>query len=364
MEKAAIYPYSESYEPFVRHQQLIHKMKVESLISPIGWGLKDDCVKTNKGKLKVTDDFNSGIEKCSAVWFVDDAYISLSEEIIKKRLFEALQQDKKIIFTRDSGSEFNKKIRKIIPSGREIVIGAKKYDFIKDDRKVYYDINTPVIFILGITENTDKFEVQVGLREQLIKKGYVVSSVSTRSDSTILGMHDFPNFMFDVCISETDKILSYNHFVKKIEWDENPEVIIIGIPGGVFPISKIKPNYFGITAFEISSALTCDYAVLCSSYLDYSKDLNYFSKISNGISEKLGFIIDYHHIAARTYDKLLELPIDVSSSWLTLDESFIERKVRSYNINNVYNLRSYSAIERLADSIIEKLSEEQKLKLI
>lgn len=363
MEEIALYPYSQSYAPFVRHQQLMHKMKIKSLISPRGWGLKGDCLKTNNGILEVSDDFHSEMEKCSTIWFVDDAYIKLPEVTIKNRLSEALQQNKRVLFTRNSGSDINKQIRKSIPPERKIIIKTKKYDFMKDKR-VCYDINTPVIFILGITENTDKFEVQAALREQLIKKGYIVSSVSTRKDSAILGMHPFPDFMFNVCINETDKILSYNHFVKQIEWNENPEVIIIGIPGGVLPLSKTEPNYFGITAFEISSSLKCDCAVLSSPYFDYSKDLNYFSKISNSISEKLGFTIDYHHIAARTYNRSNGLPLDETFSWLTLDEAFIDKKIKFYDRNNVYNLLNLSEIKKLTDSIINQLSKEPKVKSI
>lgn len=357
MEEIAIYPYNDSYAPVVRHQQLMAGIKVKSLISPRGWGMNGDHIQTDSGELRVSGDFLSEMDQCSAVWFVDDAHISLPEETLKRRLADALQQNKRILFTRQSSSE---DIKRMIPPEKEIIIEKKCYSRDRINRACF-NINTPVIFILGITENTDKFEVQAALREQFIKQGYTVSSISSRRDSAILGMHPLPDFMFDASISETEKILSYSHYIKQIELNENPEVIIIGIPGGVFRFSKTKHNHFGITAFEISNALTCDCAVLCSPYLDYS--LDYFQSISNAIKEKLGFPITYHHIAARIYENNVALPSE-AFNWLTLNEAYIDRKIQSYKRNDVYNLLKQVDIELLTGRIIDQLSDIPNVKSI
>ncbi len=362
MEQIAIYPYNDSYSSVVRHQKLMNNMRVKSLVSPKGWGFNGNRIKTSDGELIVSDDFISEIESCSVVWFVDDAAIPLPKSLLRARLLDALKQNKKILFTRNSGTD-EEDIKKNIPPGKEIVIETKRYDCSNLGNSCF-SINTPVIFVLGLTENTDKYEVQVALREQFIRKGYRISSVSSRRDSDILGMHPLPAFLFDDCTSETEKILMYNHLIKQIEQNENPDVIIIGIPGGAFPFSKNRHNHFGITAFEIANAVTCDCAVFCSPYLNYSLDLSFFSRISDEIAGKMGFSVDYYHIAARTYDYLFALPSDNDFSWVTLDEAFIESKIKSYNRNNVFNLLNHTQTEALAERIIENLAQSPKVQSV
>lgn len=59
----------------------------------------------------------------------------------------------------------------------------------------------------------------------------------------------------DANIPSEQKIILYNHFIKKIEQEEKPEVIILGVPEGIMPISKFQAGYFGICAFEILNAV-------------------------------------------------------------------------------------------------------------
>lgn len=361
MEQLAIYPYNTSYAPIVRHQKLIHDMEIRSLISPKGWGLNNDCIKTYDEKLIVTDNFTTGIEKCTAVWFVNDADISIPKELLKAKLLEALKHNKRVLFTRTSHT-YDEEIKDLIPIKKSIQIKENNY-FADNENTSFFKINTPVIFVLGLSENTDKFEVQVALREQFMQKGYKVSSVSSRTDSAIVGMHPLPHFLFD-SISEVEKIVLFNHLVKQIELDEKPEIIIIGIPGGVSPFSKNQHNHFGITMYEISNALSCDCAVFCSPYLDYSLDLKYFTKISNEIYGKFGFPIDYHHIAARTYDKWLGQPSDKDFNWVTLDESFIDSRIETYNRLDVFNLLCTHKIKELVEKLIKQLSEAPRVQSI
>lgn len=355
MEQIAIYPYNDAYAPVVRHQNLMHGMRIASLISPKGWGYNGECIKTDDAELIVSDNFAAEIGKCSAVWFVDDAFVPLPKVLLEDKLREALKQNKKILFTRSLKAD-EEDVKSLIPDAKEIKFEIEDY-FWEEHSKTCYNINTPVIFVLGLTENTDKFEVQLALREQLLQKGYNISSVSSRRDSAILGMHPLPSFLFDGGTCETEKILSYNHLIKQIELRESPEIIIIGIPGGAFPFSNNKHNYFGITAYEISNAVTCDCAIFCSPYLDYSVDLDSFPRISNEAYGKFGFSIDYFHIAARTFDYFYEQPHEENFNWVTLDTAFVDAKIKTYDKDNIYNLLQPHEIQWLTEKVIDQLSD-------
>ena len=51
--------------------------------------------------------------------------------------------------------------------------------------------------------------------------------------------------MYDEGVSEKKKILMYNHYLKWIEQSEKPDVILVGIPGGIMPDSKNKWDILG-----------------------------------------------------------------------------------------------------------------------
>ena len=96
--------------------------------------------------------------------------------------------------------------------------------------------------------------------------GYNVEVISTRLDSEVLGINPIPQFMFETGMSESEKIIKYNHYVKQIELVKDPDLIIIGVPGGIMPFDKVNYNNFGAIAFLISMAVSVDYAILCSPF--------------------------------------------------------------------------------------------------
>ena len=136
-------------------------------------------------------------------------------------------------------------------------------------------------------KETGKLGVQLALREELIEKGYKVSSISSRLDSELYGLHPIPSFMFDRMNSETEKIQKYNHYVKQIELIEHPDIIIIGIPGGILPYDEIDHNEYGILAYEISYAVPCDAAIMCLPYnSDFTGD---FSDLGTAVEQIFRF---------------------------------------------------------------------------
>lgn len=362
MERISIFPFNKAYAPFVTHQNLMTDMQIVSLISPKGWSLQGDIVKTPDSAITVQSDFSKGIEDSTAVWFVEDDRIELPKEKLYAKISEAIEKRKKIIFSRYSNSDVQKEMELIIPSELRIMSDIRKLDNGYFLEKKLYDINVPILFILGDSENTDKFEVQVSLFEQFMKRGYRVSSISTRGDSDILGLHSMPSFMTELT-AEDVKILKFNHFVKQLEIEERPEIIIIGIPGGVIPYNKYLHNQFGVTAFEISNAVKSDCAVLCSLYTNYSTDS--FKKIKLGLSQKFGINVLFHHIAAMTKDSLKKSDIDENEfRFLTLDESFIMEKIKSFQRSDIYYALNKDDIFRMTDDIVEELSRNEAASLI
>lgn len=355
MENIMIYPYNRDYSVYVKYQGMLNGYRVSSLVSPFGWGLVGETLKFGNREYVVTDDFSEALSCSSVVWFVNDDLVPLSSSLLFEQLRKAIAAGKKIIFTRNDPKEYQI-ANELIPPELNITMHINEDYDLNPAKKQVYEIDTPVIFILGVAEKTDKFYVQVALRECFKNKGYRVSSISSRSDSDLLNMHPIPPCMFGNSISEVEKVLTFKSFLKQLEIKELPDIIIVGIPGGVMPYDRNRHNNYGILAYELSMAVGCDCAVLCSFYNDYNSE--YFEQISETVNNRLGSNVKYHHIAPffnGPYQAHLPGEFDLFS----LDSQFVEERIKKYNNQSVYNLRSSEEIERLTNSIIDYLSEDK-----
>lgn len=347
-----IYPYGKMYEPYVRHQELISD-QICKLVSPRGWGLEGEKVSYSGGELAVKTDFIHNLSACTAVWFVEDTIHELPEKVLWEKLETAIENDKKILFTRRRKQEQYEKAYRMIPPDLDLSSKYKKKinEIEMPDRCI--TINTPVLVICGLDENTDKFEIQMAARKKFMEKGYLVSSITSRNDSEIYGMHSLPQFLFDSTLSETDKIIRYNHYVKSVELSEEPELIIIGIPGGLIPFDNVNHNNFGILAYEITNAVSSDIAIMCMLY-DTDLDKNY-SLLKHDMKYKFDLDIRYCHVAANVIDT--QTLFDYGKrGFLSIDPQIVEKKIKALNKNNVMNMKDDKVMEAVVDHIINILS--------
>ena len=78
--------------------------------------------------------------------------------------------------------------------------------------------------------------------------------IGSKNFSKIFDCYQFPTFMFRN-ISEREKILAFQGYIRNIEKDEEPDIIIIGVPGGMMPFNEKFPGNFGITLYEVMLAV-------------------------------------------------------------------------------------------------------------
>lgn len=353
VERILIYPYSKAYEAFVRYQNLLKDKEIVEVVSPRGWGLEDDYIESCNGWLKVSCEFSESLAKCTTVWFVEDERLELPEKLLWKKLQETILNHKQIIYTRFKNKYQYERAVNLIPRDQNITPNVEIPEMYWTLKKSCYSINTPVLVIFGIEENTEKFEIQVALRERFISKGYKISSITSRRDSELFCMHSIPAFMFGNELTEVDKIIQYNHYVKYIEQIEKPELMIIGIPGGIMPYDKVNHNHFGIMAYEISFAIPCDVSIMC---LPYSTNFtgDYYD-IKKDIYGKFRFDIECCHIAAVTIDTQTIVD-DGKRNFVSLEKEFVRNKILLYNKKDVLDLTNEADLEWAIDNIIEKLS--------
>lgn len=353
METILIYPFNMDYASFVNNHCIMNNKKISSLVSPRGWGLEGEQIGDGDMSLLVGCDFNTEMNKCSVVWFVEDALLTLPVNLLKAKVNEVVQAGKKIIYIRYKNYDEYKQILPLIPEKNNI--STEFVNILPEIQNIgsCYSIDTPVITVFGLEENTEKFNVQVALRKEFMDLGYRVSSVTSRRDSDILGMHSIPSYMFSNEKSVTEKIIHYNHYVKKIEIMEDPEIIIVGIPGGILPYDKKNHNNFGIFGYEISHAVPSDASIMC---LPYNKNMNGdFEVLKNDIRGKFGFETDCYHIAAVAQDTRTILESGLRE-FVTLDKDFVRKKIEKMKDRKVFDLTEGNDLQLAAEIIIDKLS--------
>ncbi|AEY65014.1 TIGR04066 family peptide maturation system protein [Clostridium sp. BNL1100] len=365
-QKVLIYPYDSGFTPLLRHKQFLDSFEITSLVSPGGWGLTGrdagDADKSGRIGINVTADFDEALELCDIVMIVDsEKYLDFQKYMMPK-VFSAVDHGKDIIITTQlRDADFNTISKKCKEAGVNFKYfnypeEHRKFPVINVENEFLYNINTPVVFVLGIGERTSKFEIQLSLREKFCNEGYRVSQIGTRGYCELLGFHSFPEFMFNGTFPETNKIVFFNHLIKKIEDEEHPDVIIIGIPGGIMPFNNRLTNKFGILAYEVSQALPSDSAIFSCHYAEY--DNNYFKGLSDLVKYKLGFEVSCYNISNVMFD-WTNSKQENKIIYTTLDSTFIGEKIIKYAESDlpVFNAQNTDSAGNMSEHIINKLAD-------
>lgn len=354
MDKMMIYPYSKAYEPYVRNPEVLGEYTITALVSPRGWGYEDDAIADRqKREYVVSAEFSENLSNCSCIWFVADGRIKLPEALLKEKLIEAINHGKKILYTRYEDENYEE-MKALIPAELYIETNVNQEELFKLLQDRIYDIDTPVIVVVGTEQDTDKLNVQLTLKQKFQEKGYAVTLISSRQDGDWKDVYGIPGFMFDHSVSEAEKIIKLNHYVKRIENSEHPDLLIMGVPGAVLPFDGINHNNFGILAYEMSFAVPGDAAVLCMMYSPQFEG-NY-GQFSEDMESRFGFPVAGVHIAATVMDTQ-EFFEEKKMSPVSIDVSLVDKKISEINKNTIWNLLSEQGAEQAVSVLIDALSD-------
>lgn len=363
MESTVIYPFDSYSLPYIRHSKLLVKNKIAGVVSPPGWGTTGKDVSiidggTNTGII-VHDNFENVISGCYTVLFANSEIQIDHKKYIYPKVDLAIHMGKNIIntipFTYDIVKDIEKECLKNNVSfvNYKLPINEDKFKNVSIENEYIFDIKKPVILVLGLCEGLDKFEIQVALREDFLIKGYKVSQIGSREGCELLGFHSFPEFMYSKSISESNKVVLFNHFIKKIEETENPDVVLIGVPGGIMPFNKIITNKFGILAYEICQAVKPDATVL-SSYLydDYDR----LERLIYSLKYKFGIEVSCINISNKQID-FNEPWHDFKIHFITLDSKYVQNKKQNLPQNiPTFNIINDEDKSLMSDFLISTLN--------
>ncbi|MBY6914835.1 TIGR04066 family peptide maturation system protein [Clostridium botulinum] len=358
-----IYPFDMEAIPLIRNNEVISDYNILYAVAPNGWGFTNKDVGSIDGGnpigIIVNSDFDDTLKKCDTVFFTNFNKKLDINQFIYPKIIKACKNEKNIICTVELELDKINNIREICNKNNKVF----KYFVNKNDNvnkpevEEIYEINTPIVFITGLTEMSHKFEIQLSLRKHLNNMGYKISQIGSREYCELMGFHSFPNFMYSSKFTEYEKVTLFNHYIRNIELTEKPDIILIGIPGGTMPFNRKITNKFGILAYQISQAIVPDVVVM--SILCKDNDTEGFLKLlSNSHKFKFGYEIDCYNISSTKLN-----PNDTERErqlqYVTTDFEFINKNKRHYcNIDKpLYNIMDKSDSQNMANFIIEKLAE-------
>ncbi len=361
MNRIAIFPYDENFHPFLKYAARQRDYEISQVFSLRGWGYvgKKVALTVSGATEEITIEDAENIYKENATGRFDIFLIIESEHYLdKKYLYQAVEQaallKKAVWVLKDLPEEQVDAVDKICKKhgvDLKFVLTSDNDSIASDDVEILYGIDVPIVAVAGMGEKTNKVELQLALFLLLKKNDYKVAWISSRKEAVLFGGQPFPFFMFDEKLSEKKKILMYNHYLKWIEQSEHPDVVLIGIPGGVMPDSKKQVGYFGITAFEILNAVNPDYFIMSLYCGNIGKD--YIDELRNVMKYKFNVEVDSFYMSSTEQDAYSLDKIN-PVEYILLNQAIVVQKVVELDYSEV-PLYTDSTKDGLYGNMINKL---------
>ena len=211
-------------------------------------------------------------------------------------------------------------------------------------------IQIPIIGVGAMVAEYDTAEIITNLKNYLSSE-MKVSCVYAHSLLNAYGMN---------CINENDlekrsfeeKIFFVNWYLNEVIEQENPDVLLVQIPGGLMQINSKYLNGGGEYPFIYSQAVSFDY-VICSLPINDIRSFS-FVVMDKYLGTKYGFTNIYYHIS----NMLMMLEMDIEEGhipYVCVDEEQVAGEIsvlREREINlPVYNFLDKAEIVRWSKAL-------------
>lgn len=353
MSSIVIYPFCRRFSEFARCKEALKEFDEVIPIAPKGFGMEGEdvsvCDGGNPQGIKISSDYSANIMQADAAFF---GYVeaNISAESYKEKIKNAIALNKRVFITKEL---------KDFLSGADELQPVELIDYTNNMPEHELTLNlltipVPVIMVAGIGDRCDKFSIQVKLGNFFSEQGYRVLNCGTKDFSKFFGIEALPQFLFDP-MDNGLKIRRFNSYIYHRVIKENPEVVIIGVPGGIMQVNPYEFSEFGELAFIISNAIKSDISILSL----YTQELNgdFLNHLTKLCRYKLNFKINYINIANTD---LLILPDEKECQYTTVpSEHIIDKIMQKFHYDDafLFNALDDKSMRKACSEILSELEE-------
>lgn len=341
-EKMLIYPFDYEMIPALNQIIADGKYEISGVVSFPGWGYvgKDagNIIYGNKNGIIIEDDFYTNLDKCDVVLICKTDNEIINPDTLLKKIQDAIEYKKNVVCFRKINDSDRKKLIKIAQQNDvyfKIYSNEVESSINYDMKRLLKlsDFNTPIVFVMGISENTNKYGVELGIHKKFKDDGYKSVLIGSKSYCSFFEDYAIPSFMYENSVMDYEKPLLFNKYVKNIEEKEKPDIFIIGVPGGVMPIDKKNTNRFGMLAYQISCGVSADVTVLCNHFNFFDEE--YFEYMYPLLKYRFGKEIDCMYVNNSVID-LINEDVQGDLSFIHIFPEKVKQEIQKIARPNVF----------------------------
>jgi len=302
-----VYPYDRSFCATIVYQhELLTDTCVNAVLSPNGWGLvgKDAGYagdRENTGiQVKSDETFHSELDNADILLIPSGEWSGGIRNRIMSFMLSALGKRKAVWCAAVLSDDECQKIKEACGNDSEFryllleASNALPAQEPQKPRKLYRP-SAPVVFIAEMVGDSDGYEVLLSLHQRFTSNGYRSSAFCNRADSMVWGAHMLPDYMNDPQAKPTAIITDFNNYIKQVEKNERPDVILIHLPECLMKYDDIFTNGYGVLPYILSQAVQPDYMVACIPYGEVPEAQ--LKKISETCKHRFGCEIGIFHMS-------------------------------------------------------------------
>lgn len=347
MKKVMLYPFDSASFSILKYKNRLNDLEIVDIVSPIGWGYNDIYL-----EYLVKHDFYTTLENCDIVWIVNSQNDISYENDIRPKIEETVLKNKEVIVTRDFDMGKKQEIERIIKDNKYNLNNFYQTNNLKYlEMDSLFEINCPVIYIVGAMEYTKRYEILLALGEIFKKENLKTLLFTERQEGTLMGCYDFSYILKDTKVREAEKIKNMNWYFKQMERNINPDLIIAMAPGRLLTANSYCIENSIINGYELSYALPPDCIILSMMYTENLDNL--IPELQEQCRRTYGFYADFINIVERMLDES-NGENGEGLSYLSLDEKFVTTQIAHMG-DRVLCLKDNKSFENLAQKVVKIL---------
>lgn len=211
-------------------------------------------------------------------------------------------------------------------------------------------IQIPIIYIMSLLENMEKMNLELAIYGLLNNRGYKTGVVCSNTKGEFFGTASFPFSIFERTQNMNEIADELFHYINKYVMQNDLDVLIIGIPSGVFlPFDDSRINY---PLYLLKKICPPDYIIL--NVLNNTFNNNSIETINDLVLDEINQSVDALYITS-IIDDVVNYEYEKPSRSFSIDFNYNAYIPSSHKlIVEEFNENKY---ELIVDDIENKLSQ-------